>query len=136
MTSKKPFGMAVNALVSDEEGNILLVRRSAQSKHFGRQWDLPGGKVDPGETFDAALCREVFEETGFEIEITGFAGAIEYPMPAIRVVMLFFETRPTAGELRLSCEHDDYAWVSRAHLPLRELTAPMRKFLAAYPTEH
>ena len=88
---EKPFGLAVKALVYDGEGRILLIQRSMSSKHYAGQWDLPGGKVDPGETFDAALVREIKEETGLDISLTGVAGATEHEIPAVRVVLLFLE---------------------------------------------
>ena len=68
MPSTKPFSLAVYAIVGGEDGTILLLRRSLDSKHFKHKWDLAGGTVDPGESFDVALVREVAEETGLQIE--------------------------------------------------------------------
>ena len=56
------------ALVTNEEGQILLV------KSPWRGWEYPGGLIEPGESFEAALKREVYEEAGVQIEITGFVG--------------------------------------------------------------
>ncbi len=56
--SNKPFKLAVKAFVYDGQGRCLLIRRSKASRFFGGQWDFPGGKVDPGETFAEALLRE------------------------------------------------------------------------------
>ena len=57
------------AIVRD--GRVLACRRTAPSAAAGR-WELPGGKVEPGETPEAALVREVREELGCEIAVTGW----------------------------------------------------------------
>ncbi len=51
---------AVGAIVTDDEGRVLLIREDDQ-------WLAPGGKVEPGETREAALVREVREETGVAV---------------------------------------------------------------------
>ena len=56
------------ALVTNQAGEILLVKSPL------RGWEYPGGLIEPGETFQQALKREVREEAGVEIEITGFVG--------------------------------------------------------------
>ena len=130
--SKKPFGLAVKAFVSDERGQCLLVKRSMKSRYYGGTWDLPGGKVDAGETFDDALVREVAEETGLAILLTGVAGATEYDMPAVRVVVLFMEARVTSGQVRLSDEHDAHVWAPRHKLADMDLSEQLKAFVERY----
>ncbi len=132
MPSAKPFGLAVKALVADEDDRVLMIRRSADSKFFGHCWDLPGGKVDPGEAFDVALAREVLEETGLVIELVGVAGATEYDMPGSRLAVLFLEARRAGGEVRLSGEHDAFDWVPRASIAQPETAGRLRSFLVDY----
>ncbi|MDY0357963.1 MAG: NUDIX domain-containing protein [Sedimentisphaerales bacterium] len=71
---------AVAALISDAEGRLLIVER-AQEPRKGT-WDLPGGFVDPGESAEEALRREVREETGLEIThlryLCSFSNRYEY----------------------------------------------------------
>ena len=130
--STKPFGLAVKALVADDQDRVLLIRRSLDSKSFKHQWDLPGGKVDPGETFDTALLREVQEETGLAVSIQGVAGAAEYEMPQFRVVFLFLETRCTGGEIQLSSEHDAFTWVPRREMTNLDISGQLQAFLNDY----
>ncbi|MFM9081134.1 MAG: (deoxy)nucleoside triphosphate pyrophosphohydrolase [Opitutaceae bacterium] len=64
----KPPVPVVAAVIADDRDRYLLARRPAHKK-LGLKWEFPGGKVEPGETPDAALARELREELG--IEITG-----------------------------------------------------------------
>ena len=130
--SRPPLSLAVYAIVGGKDGTILLLRRSFDSKHFKHKWDLPGGTVDPGESFDVALIREVAEETGLAVEITSVAGAGEYALPTVRIVILFLEARRTAGQLLLSHEHDGHAWVAPEELCKMDVADHLRDFIVSY----
>ncbi len=108
----KPFIMAAKAFVCDGQGRYLFLRRSAQSKRFAGYWELPGGKVNPGEGIDQALAREVLEETGLRVADPHVAGATEGDTPAARFVFVIMEVQAQPGEVRLSEEHDQYAWAT------------------------
>jgi len=67
----------VGALITDEGGRLLLLRRRADD-FLGGLWELPSGRVEPGERLVDALCREVLEETGLTVtEVTGHAGSFD-----------------------------------------------------------
>lgn len=72
----KPPVPVVAAVITDDRGRFLLAQRPAHKK-LGLKWEFPGGKVEPGETPEAALARELREELG--IEITGIE-----PLPLFR----------------------------------------------------
>jgi 8-oxo-dGTP diphosphatase len=118
--------MAVKAVIADADRRQLLVRRSAHCRNFVGVWEWPGGKLDPGEDFSTGLAREVREECGLEVEFTGLAGASEFEMPAARVVLLCMHARITGGALRLSDEHDDFAWVAPEEMATWDVIEPMR----------
>lgn len=63
----KPPVPVVAAVIVDQRGRLLLARRPAHKK-LGLKWEFPGGKVEPGESPDAAVARELREELGVQIE--------------------------------------------------------------------
>lgn len=130
--SKKPYSVSVKALVRDSRGRCLVIRRSAASKHNPGGWDLPGGKIDPGETVDDALVREVAEETGLAIDIIRVAGAAESEAPNRKIAYLIFETRADEAKVRLSSEHDGYEWVPPSRLESYDLCRQFGAFISEF----
>lgn len=94
--------VSVAALVTNEEGKILLVNSP------WRGWEYPGGLIEPGETFEEALRREVREESGVEIEITGFVGICKNVGKDI--VNIDFTARYAGGVLSTSEESTEVGW--------------------------
>ena len=125
----KPFRLTVKAAILDDQQRCLLVRRSAFNRNFIGCWEWPGGKVDDGEDFAMALLREAREETGLELEITGLAGATQFEMPKAQVVLLCMEARITGGEIKLSEEHDDLAWVPLGEIGRYKFTPGIGEFM-------
>jgi mutator protein MutT len=121
--------LAVKAVILDNQHRCLLLRRSPANRNFVGYWEWPGGKADPGEDFATALHREIREECGLEVELTGLAGASEFEMPAARVLLICLTARCTGGELQLSHEHDAFDWVRLEELPQRQILEPMKPVL-------
>jgi 8-oxo-dGTP diphosphatase len=69
----------VGAVVRDDRGRLLLVRRGTEPAK-GR-WSVPGGRIEPGETAAEAVVRELLEETGLCVVVTGLAGTVERTGP-------------------------------------------------------
>lgn len=129
MHDSKPIRLALRAVVLDSSHRCLVLRRSAANRLFVSCWEWPGGKPDPGEEFDAALRREVREETGLEVVFTGLAGASEFELPSARIVLLCLLACQTGGELRLSHEHDAFDWVRLEDLGNRTILEAMKPIL-------
>lgn len=128
----KSFKLAVKAVILDEQQRCLMLRRSRVNEHFVGCWEWPGGKVDDGEAFADAILRETREETLLEIEITGLAGATQFEMSTVNVVLLCMEARLTGGKVKLSDEHDEFAWVPLAELDRQVLPSQIRDFMLTY----
>jgi len=128
----KPLVLSVKVVIRDASGRCLLLKRSLRSKGNPGKWDLPGGKVDPGENFTQGILREVAEETGLTISIQRVGGVAESESPTNKVVYLILEGRLESGQVQLSSEHDEYVWVNRWELPKMELADQFRAFAQAY----
>ncbi|WOX56564.1 MULTISPECIES: NUDIX hydrolase [unclassified Methanoculleus] len=123
---EKPFSLAVSALIRDDEGRVLLLKRAAAASINPGKWDLPGGALDPGETFDRALWREVREETGMRVTLRHVAGAGELALPTRRVAYLVMTCDVDRTEISLSPEHEDYAWVAPGEAATMDLVEQFR----------
>jgi len=124
----KPFALSVKALIRDRAGRWLVLKRSAASKTNTGLWDFPGGKIDPGEAFDAALAREIKEETGLVVALDGVLGAGQSELPDRNVAYLFMEAHIESGDVRISEEHDEFAWLAAAELAAAPLCPQFRSF--------
>ena len=101
---------AVGGLVLNESDELLFVRR-ARNPGKGK-WGLPGGFVDRGETIEAALSREVLEETGLVVAeseyLTSFPNQYDYAGIVAPVIDLFYLCRVDSNSVELAEEELDY----------------------------
>lgn len=107
-----PF-LGAGAVVVDRSGAILLVIETGVGKE-GR-WSLPAGKVQPDESFEAAMKREVLEETGIDVRSTGLLGLYHSTRTVEGVfgVNAIFLAELVRGEPTPSPEHPDVRFIGR-----------------------
>jgi 8-oxo-dGTP pyrophosphatase MutT (NUDIX family) len=123
--------VAVAVVVRDNEGRLLMIQRSDN-----RLWALPGGAQDIGETTREAAIREVQEETGISVEITGISGIYSDPRHVIaydngevrQEFSIVFNGRLTGDDrtVRKSEESTEVAWIDPADVPNLEIDRSMR----------
>ena len=82
---------------------------------FKDGWEFPGGKMEPGETPQQALMREIREELDTEIEVGSLVETVEYDYPNFHLTMHCFLCTIRSGELVLK-EHEAATWLTRAEL--------------------
>ncbi len=98
------------AVIWNERGQILIDRRKASGLHGGL-WEFPGGKIEPGETVEACIQREIWEELGIVIEVKEHLITVEHSYTDFRVSLMVHHCRHLAGEPQLlGC--DEVRWVS------------------------
>jgi 8-oxo-dGTP diphosphatase len=116
------------AVIRDPEGGILLARR-APGQHLEGHWELPGGKVKPGESLEAALEGELLEELGLMVTVGEELARTVYHYERGSIELLALATR-TDGEIDHMTVHDAVHWftaeetttlvVAPADIPLLE----------------
>ena len=105
----------VAALVK-RDGRFMICQRP-EKKSRALLWEFPGGKVEAGETKEAALARECREELAIELEVGKMFADSTFVYPDISVHLSLFEARIVCGEPKL-LEHRDIRWITpeEAHL--------------------
>jgi 8-oxo-dGTP diphosphatase len=109
--SDRPWVLSVYALIRNRRGRLLFVRRAAAASTNAGKWDLPGGKVEAGEALEDALQREIREEVGLTTRFTDLRGSVAFAIKRVRVAALIFDAVSRSSKVRLSPEHDAFAWV-------------------------
>lgn len=111
----------VSAGLVFRSGKLLITQRHADA-HLGGLWEFPGGKREPGETFEQCLARELREELGIEVVVGELFETITHAYPERTVLLKFFLCQLPAGEPQpLDCAA--VKWVSHAELAAHDFPA-------------
>ena len=100
---------------SNENGEKIIFATQRGYGEFKDGWEFPGGKVEPGETPQAALKREIMEELETEIEVGELIETIEYDYPTFHLSMDCFWAEIVKGDLVLR-EHEAAKWLTKDEL--------------------
>jgi 8-oxo-dGTP diphosphatase len=121
-----PATLVVGAAIV-RRGCVLAARRTTPPEAAGR-WELPGGKVDAGESPDEALVREIREELGCDVAVDAWLDG-EQPIGTTHVLRAAV-CRLTATEPAASSDHDELRWLGPEQLDDVDWLEPDRPFLA------
>lgn len=122
----------VCAVVEDAAGRVLVAQRPAH-KHLALKWEFPGGKVEPGEGPAAALQRELREELGCDVEITGALPRVVHDYGTVVIEMIPFICRlAPASPAPHPHEHVALRWHSPADLNSLDLAPADWPVLSSY----
>ena len=126
---------STTAVVTDEHDRIVLIRRRDNDL-----WALPGGGMELGESIVDTAVREVKEETGLNVEVTGLIGVYTNPSHVMAYTdgevrqqfSLCFTTRLLGGHLLADSESTDIAWTPSQDIPSLNMHPSMRLRIQHY----
>jgi mutator protein MutT len=109
------YALAVKALIVNEKNQTLLIKRRPNDVHSPGVWEVPGGRLDAGESPFGGLKRETLEETGLEIDIRQPLNVRHFTRDdGQRITLIVFLCSPmfpsAGGGVVLSEEHTEYEW--------------------------
>lgn len=104
----------VAALIWD--GDRFMICQRPAHKARGLLWEFVGGKVEPGETLEAALIRECREELAVELSVGDVFMQVVHAYPDITVELTLFHAAIASG-VPQKIEHEDIQWITPAQIP-------------------
>lgn len=132
------FFVAGHALI-EREGKYLVTRRSKLTAYMPLKWDIPGGIVEPGETVEEAIYREVSEETGLTIQVGSviYVYANRDQLPVRQTFQTVYRCKFIDGEVRLNpSEHDTYQWLDYYDIANINAIDFLRELVKSYHPTH
>jgi 8-oxo-dGTP diphosphatase len=93
------------------KGDKVFIAQRKSTDHLAGKWEFPGGKIEPGETPEACLRRELQEEFGIDTQIGHFLAESVYHYEKISIRLLAYQATLSAGTLAPN-DHDAIAWVA------------------------
>lgn len=117
-----------------QAGKLLLTQRCAGG-HLENLWEFPGGKREPGETFEECLARELFEELGIEVSVGELLQQVTHAYPEKSIHLKFFRCTIVSGEPQpIACQALE--WVKKEDLTRFQFPAADEKILEMLRENH
>ncbi len=134
LTTKALFSVGVIVTIYNDQGQVLIAKRSPHKAHAAGSWENISGAVEAGEQPIDALRRELAEELGESIEYE--VGEIYNSFHSVldngrKIIGISYLCHYFGGEITLNDEHTEYAWVTLAEAIRRTKTLGLKKELAA-----
>ena len=104
----------VAGIIKNEEGKILITQRNFK-KAQGGLWEFPGGKIEPNETKEDAIVREIKEELDIDIQVENYISEKVFNYPEKDINLIALECKKINGDVKL-LEHEDYRWIDNSEL--------------------
>ena len=103
---------AAKAIIQNGE-KFLILKRTEEENDL---WEIPGGRMEYGETLEETLVREVMEETNLTVEPGKIITSWDLMQEHRQISGVIFMCRNMSGEIKLSNEHKDYQWITKDKL--------------------
>jgi 8-oxo-dGTP diphosphatase len=122
------MGQVTAALIVNEQRMLIAQRGTA--KRFARQWEFPGGKLQPEETPEACLRREIKEELNLDIQVGRHFCTVHHQYPDFHIELMVYWCSIKGGTLKLT-EHEQVRWVTVPELSQYDFVEADLKLIAA-----
>lgn len=106
--------ISVTCAIIEKEGKVLATRR-AKGSHLAGLWEFPGGKIEPGETAEDCIIREIKEELNVQIETSQNLDPVEHHYEEKSIRLIPFICNIVSGQIMLK-DHSEFRWLSRNDL--------------------
>jgi len=119
---EQPIMIGVGAVIEDGAGRILLVKHRPERGGFWQgKWICPGGELEPGETIEEGIKREVKEETQLEIDLVAPLHPFDRIVKSngkvsLHVIYIDYLARVTGGELEVGSDIGEAVWVEKERI--------------------
>ncbi len=130
MSDEKRMHIQVACAIIERDGLVLAARRS-RSMRMPLKWEFPGGKIEPGESPEACLRRELMEEMALCVAAKRAMPCLTHEYPAFTVTLYPFVCEILSGEVTLN-EHRAVAWLKPEELPALDWVEADRTLVATY----
>lgn len=125
------INVAFKAIIR-KDNKILVIKRSGKEEVFEKLWDIPGGRMNFGEMPKESLAREIYEETGLEVNIlspfTVWSFMASDELQIIGITML---ADYRSGEVALSEEHTEFKWINPNEFQNLDANNSLKKEIAS-----
>lgn len=101
-------------IITDPDGKVFIARRR-QGKSMAGKWEFPGGKLEPNETEQACLQRELLEELGMQVNVGAKLGENEHHYENFSIRLIAYKCEFISATYELT-DHDAYHWVTKEQL--------------------
>ncbi len=105
----------VTAAILVRDDNTIFIAKRGPEGRFAHRWEFPGGKIEPGESPEECLAREMAEEFAIEVSVGDFFAESLHTFTGGQILVHAFFCRWVGGSLRPT-EHEDYRWVTAPEL--------------------
>lgn len=124
--TRKHLHIAVG-IIRNAQGEIFITRRGGDS-HLAGLWEFPGGKIEPGESPEQGLCRELLEETGIRPTHTELLCSLDHQFDDRIVTLYFYLVTRWEGE-PFGREGQPERWVAQRELKAEEFPQPNKPII-------
>jgi A/G-specific adenine glycosylase len=131
-SSPLPHKIIGVGVISNHQKQILIDKRRAEGS-LGGLWEFPGGKLEPGETLEDCIKREIQEELAIEIEVKEHLITIEHTYTNFKVTLNVYQCDYISGEPQ-PLESDEIRWVTLDEIDKFTFPKANKKIIAALKT--